>query len=153
MARQIDNITIEDAKIRFKNFAGAPDKFNPRGGKRTFNVLIEDPDMAQKLAEDGWNIRILQGRDPDEEPVHTIQVEVSFNNYPPAVWMVTERGTKTRLDEETIAELDNARILTADIIISPYCWEVNGKSGVKAYLKTLYATIEEDKFAAKYDFD
>lgn len=141
------NISVANARIGFRNFSGKAGKFNAEG-KRNFCVFL-DSDVATHLQEDGWNIRWLQPRGEDEAPQAYLQVEVSFRNIPPTVVQITHRG-KTTLGEDTIGSLDWAELANVDLIIRPYNWQVNESHGVKAYLKSMYVTLNEDEFADKY---
>ena len=147
MKKVTNNIVIEGARIGFRNFAGKEGKYNP-AGKRNFCVFL-DLEHAYQLEDDGWNIRWLQPRDEGDEPQASLQVSVNFNNVPPKIVQITSHG-KTNLDESNVNVLDWAEIVECDMIIRPYNWEFNGKSGVKGYLKSLYVTIAEDEFESKY---
>lgn len=147
------NIVMENARLIFRNFEGREEKYN-RKGDRNFGLIIEDPEVAQQLAEDGWNIKELTPKNNDDyddtpEVIYWLPVTVRFDNAPPKVMLVTRRK-KTRLNEDNINTVDYANIAKVDLTVTPYDWEVNGKSGTKAYLQTMYVTINEDEFADKY---
>lgn len=141
------NLVVENAKIAFRNFSGKEGKFNP-AGRRNFCLFLEK-DLAKNLEKDGWNIRWLQPKEDYEEEQAYLQVSVSFDNIPPKIVLITSHG-KSQLNEESINILDWAEIENIDLIIRPYNWDVNGKSGIKAYVKSMYVTIAEDKFENKY---
>ncbi len=142
-------LNIENAQIGFRNFAGLAGKFNP-AGKRNFVVFL-DYDQAEMLERDGWNIRWLKAKDEDVNDQAYLPVSVNFDqNVEPKIILISSKG-KTILKEDEIHILDWAEIVTTDVIITPYYWDVNGKKGVKAYLKIMYVTIQEDEFARKYE--
>lgn len=142
------NVNIENATIAFRNFTGAAGKFNAEGA-RSFSVFLS-PEDATRLTEIGWNVKCLMPRDEETPPQCHISVKVNFSTgRPPRVVLVSGEG-KTRLNEDTVQILDWADIDKADVILSPYNYEVNGKTGVTAYLEALYVTIREDAFERKY---
>ena len=145
-----DRIKIENAHIMFRNFAGQEGQYN-RKGDRNFCVRLDDEESVDNLKADGWNVKSFIPKSEDEPTeVFYLPVDVSYKTVPPKITMISG-NTQTILDEESVECLDYADIKNVDLIINPYSWEVNGKSGIKAYLKTMYVVIEEDEFASKYE--
>lgn len=146
-------ITIENVQVGFKNFAGAEGPYN-RKGDRNFAVFL-DEDVARSLEAEGWNVKWPKERDdlnPDEDSREPyLPVAVSFKGIPPRITII--RGEQhDKLEEADLEMLDWSRILTADLILRPYNWTVTGKSGVKAYLKSGYFTLDVDELEMKYGF-
>ncbi|MEG0239462.1 MAG: hypothetical protein RR643_04860 [Anaerorhabdus sp.] len=144
-------LAIENAKIGYKNFTGVEGKYN-KEGERNFAVFLDD-ELTASLEQDGWNVKYPKDREfePGEEDFRQpyLQVGVGFKSFPPKVVIVAGEST-TVIGEEEISMLDWATILNVDLVLRPYTWTVNGKSGVKAYLKAIYVTIEVDQFRDKY---
>jgi hypothetical protein len=140
---------MEGVRIIFRNFSGKEGQYN-REGDRNFAVLLDDT-IANSMAEDGWNVKWLKPREEDEEETQQayLQVSVNFKGRPPRIVLVTTRG-RTNLDESTVEMLDWADVKNVDLIVRPYEWSVNGKNGIKAYLQSIYVTIEEDALELKY---
>ena len=146
--RVVDNINISNARIGFRNFSGKEGQFNP-AGNRNFAIFLDDPNEARKLEQEGWNIRWLKSRNEDEEAQPILSVRVAFGAYPPKIVLVTRKGL-SQIGEEEVSILDWADIKSVDLTVRPYNYEVRGKTGVKAYLKTIYVTLQEDQWESKY---
>lgn len=149
MPQNDNTVMMESVRIIFRNFAGKEGQYN-REGDRNFAVLLDET-VANAMAEDGWNIKWLKAREEDEDstPQAYLPVSVNFKGRPPRIVLITSRG-RTNLDEDTVETLDWVDILNVDLIVRPYEWTVNGKSGIKAYLQSIYVTIEEDPLEIKY---
>jgi hypothetical protein len=101
------------------------------------------------MLKDGWNVKELEPKEDGDLPIPYIQVAVNFNNRPPRVVMITSRS-RTNIYEDSVEILDWANFEVVDLIARGYEWNVNGKSGTKAYLQSMYATIQEDALDRKY---
>lgn len=150
--RPIKNINFSNLKrsnIMFRDFSGRPSRYN-KNGARSFCVRIDDPQLAQELNEEGWNIKILAPRDEDQEPSHYLNVAVAYTNYPPHIY-IHSGPTTTELNEDTVSLLDDADIISVDLVVRPYQYERDdGTMGIKAYAKYMHVTVEQDPYAAKY---
>jgi hypothetical protein len=143
-------LQIENARIVFRNFAGEADKYN-RAGDRNFAVVIPNQEIADELIANGWNVKIKDPREgyDDDGPFMYLQVKVKFNDRGPGAYVVSGDSV-TRLNEDTIGMLDDIDILSVDMDLRPYDWEVNGKTGRSAYLQVINVVQNIDRFGAMY---
>lgn len=174
-------LQIDDAKIIFRNFAGAPSKFN-REGDRNFAVVINDMvrsiDDVQKLKDNGWkDDEIFVNEDAAVVPAMVIADRLAtegwnvkirdpkeeFDNpfiFLPVKIKFNDRGPRVYLvsgnntnniSEDMVSMLDNIDIITTSMDIRPYDWDVNGKTGRTAYLQVIEVVQNVDRFAERYN--
>ena len=149
-------VTMRDVRIIFRNFRGEEGQYNQEG-TRNFGVILP-PDVAEAMAADGWNVKTLKPREEDAEegelPTPWLPVEAAYEKgRPPTIVLITDTG-RTNLSAETVAQLDWVDIVKVDMIVNPFSWtQPSGKSGVKAYLKSMYITIEQDELEREYAQD
>lgn len=151
MPQEDNTVLMENVQIIFRNFAGKEGQYN-REGDRNFCVLLDD-EMADTFSKDGWNVKTTKEREGDGDEMlggdPYLPVTVGYKGRPPRVVMISSRG-RTDLGQDEVELLDYSDIRTVDLIVRPYDWLVNGKQGRKAYLKSIFVTINEDELELKY---
>ncbi len=144
-----NTLCIENTNLIFRNFAGKESEYN-KAGNRSTGVIIP-PELVDSLVDEGWSIKQLPARDPQDSPLYYMNCKVRYDNFPPKIYMCTSQK-KVKLDEETVDQIDYSEIAFVDIEISPYDYNTPMRSGRAAYIKTMYVNVIEDAFAEKYDF-
>nr|DAJ42808.1 MAG TPA: hypothetical protein [Caudoviricetes sp.] len=141
-------LQIDEARIIYRNFSGIGSKYNHEGDMN-FAVVIPNQELADALIEANWNVKIKPPRDEDDTPFMYLPVKVKFNDRGPSIYLKT--GTAmNKLDKESVSCLDNVDILSVDLDVRPYDWDVNDKTGRTAYLQSICVTQEIDRFAERY---
>lgn len=149
-----DNKTfvVEDAIIFRKNFTGREILPYNRAGSRNFLVGLTEDD-ARRMLKDGWNVKGIERlEDEEDDRGPFISVQVGFGSRPPLICLINSKG-KRYLDEETVSILDSLDFATVDIMCRAHFWDRPNSERIKAYLKTMYVTIEEDFLQRKWAED
>lgn len=163
MANNIPKIEIRGAKIARRNFRGEERRWQGKimnsEGNRNFILILPD-DMVDDVINDGWNVKQFKPGEDGEPGDYFINVKVNFGYKPPAIWLISEKSdgtkTRTRLDEDTVGELDFADIIDVKVLVKPVVRQSSftGEDMVTAYLETMYVEVAaSDPFADDYDFD
>lgn len=147
-----EKITIENAKITFKNFSGKETEFNS-AGSRNFAVILSDDD-AKELADRGWNVRVREPKEgyEDQGNFNTLRVNLRYSENAainPKVFRISN-GRMIQLSENSVGTLDYADIENVDLIIRPYNWTKANRSGTSAYVEEMYVTVKDNPLAEKY---
>lgn len=149
---KLDPVTIEDARIIFRNFSGAEGTFN-KAGDRNFCVVLS-LESAEELKAQGWAVKFPKPREDGDTPLPYLPITVKWKRdgtRNPTVVLITNQGrSRTTLGEDELFLLDWAELKNVDLIWRDFNWEVNGNMGHKAYLKSIYVTIQEDRLQLKY---
>lgn len=148
-------LQINDAQIKYRNFAGVGDRFN-REGDRNFALIIPNEDIKDALLDDvnefgaAWNVKIKQ-REEGDDPDMYMNIKVKFTQFGPNIYLKAGDADPVRLDEDSVECLDQIDIASVDLDIRAYDDEINGRGFRSAYLQSIYVVqdFSRDRFAAR----
>lgn len=149
---EIENIVITNGKFFSRNFGG--EKFGP-GGMPGFCVRIEDPEFANQLEDEGWNIKFWQSSTDPDDSFYYLPVNVSYRyeQYNPRIVRIMD-GKKELMNAQNIKELDGYRrdqFKKINMTIRPRI--KSDGSGLTAYLKAMTVEVNEDRDEYEKEYD
>lgn len=143
---RIMSINFTDVPLLNRDLAGAGE--NNIGKKKRFSVPIEEQELADQLTRVGVKLWVLAS-DPTQTPRLNVIYDNRFGDV--KVVMVDGNGRPTRLDDTTIAILDNAYIKSAELYVEvqKYPNRTTGGDVITAFVKTMVVTCMNDEEEAE----
>jgi hypothetical protein len=146
---ELNDIILENGMIAYRNFSGRPTEYKPEGGIRTVTFVIPD-EWADDLRNDGWKIRYEEKKERFLLEATVLYRTKDGRPKDPKVFIVRDDNKLIHMTEETVGELDSADIVSVDAVIGPSRYNFGGKTGIKAYVNSLYIKIRENPIERKY---
>ena len=147
-------LVVENAVIMWTNFGGNPTKYNPAGGRRTFDLVMTER-IAIMLDADGWNIKTIRGKTEDDPTMYVTEIAVNPRSNM-SVYLCEEVNGKKyryRVKPEDLAVLDTYQYSDVALLIHPYVHgrENSAGSTIKGYLRQMnLVRMNEDYFRDRY---
>lgn len=144
----INDEEIADVQIKWpwSHFDGR----DPMSGDGNYNfTIVLDPAQGEDLIKKGWNVKINDPYEEGDESEYTLKIKISYMFTPPKAFLI-KHGRKFRCNERDLADIRRDSLQKMDIIITPHRWVNGNRTGVSAYIKEMYAQINESRFAAEY---
>lgn len=161
--------TIQDRNIRIRTFKNVPGdqitwrhmELDPNGmyntGNRYFAIRLDD-DLANELADEGWNVIWRNVNRNEEEPELLkgfLKVFIKYGTrFPVDIYLVNaNRQSKTLLNEEDLDNLhmDTKSIESIDVMVRPYYWTYGDQHGVKAQVQAMNILLAQTDFDDDYE--
>lgn len=152
---------LEDTNFIFKpNLAGERRKEdNFPTNTRNCSIIIPDPEMAEEMYRDGFNVKMTKPREGDEEdfvPEYYVRVTLKFRSeggaMDPNIGIRGADGYTTFFDEETVGQMDHLRIRRNSVCatLSPYT--KRDPEHPTLYISELFADqdLEDDHWSDRF---
>lgn len=148
-------ISIENTRFIWKtNFSGDPERDSFGSDARQASIVIPDPDLAEELMDEGFNIKMTKSKPGEEEgfePTYYVTVKVNYDtNWPPKIYLVSGDNEPLLLDEDSVDLIDSCYVINVNAVLNPYHNPRTNKKSL--YVRTMYVEqdLEDDPFAHRY---
>lgn len=156
----MDKLVLHDVELKKRNFRGEPMEMNERGDRTCLIVLKKHnarelgyeslTEMYNELKADQWAVKRFNVTEDNQDPDCYIPVKaVYYETDRSMIFMKTERGNSTLLNEDSVGRIDRSEIDKVDVILKKHHYNSHGREGYNVRIKSMEVIIVEDEICSR----